>query len=53
MKEDLENIFQHYGYRNQLRQFNEETEEITNLFWSKAARILQRIESGYYERNNE
>lgn len=29
------------------------SEEITNLFWSKVARTLKRIESGYYERNNE
>lgn len=26
------------------------SEEITNLFWSKVARTLQRIETGYYEK---
>ena len=29
------------------------SEEITNIFWSKVDRTLKRIESGYYERNNE
>ena len=26
------------------------SEEITNLFWNKVARTLERIESGYYEK---
>jgi hypothetical protein len=26
------------------------SEEITNLFWSKVARTLKRIETGYYEK---
>ena len=90
MKEDLEHIIQHYGIRNQLRKFNEESyelleaindyewivdgrgrcdknhiteeladcmvlieqfklyydissEEITNIFWSKVDRQLDRI----------
>lgn len=25
-------------------------EEITNIFWNKVARTLERIESGYYEK---
>ena len=29
------------------------SEEITNLFWSKVARTLQRIESGYYEKQSD
>lgn len=26
------------------------SEEITNIFWNKVARTLERIESGYYEK---
>lgn len=29
------------------------SEEITNLFWNKVARTLQRIESGYYEKQSD
>ena len=37
----LEQFKTYYGITN---------EEITNLFWSKVARTLERIESGYYEK---
>ena len=29
------------------------SEEITNLFWNKVARTLERIESGYYEKQSD
>ena len=107
MKEDLLKIIEHFGIRNQLKKFNEESfevieaildlqteltyfedddndfhkflkerikeeiadtmllleqfklyygitsEEITNLFWSKVARTLKRIESGYYDKQSD